>query len=70
MRAFAQHAFQEYLNNQRNSLTRPNTLDISTTKDTLPRYIYLKKGETYNFTVVIILDDDHPRREYNVVMKV
>jgi hypothetical protein len=61
-------SFKEYLDNQRASLSRPNTLDMSDMKDALPQYIYLKKGESYNFTVTMTLDSGHPNRKYHVVM--
>ncbi|CAB4018596.1 Cation channel sperm-associated subunit gamma [Paramuricea clavata] len=60
---------KEYLDNQRASLSRPNTLDMSDMKDALPQYIYLKKGESYNFTVTMTLDSGHPNRKYHVVMQ-
>ncbi|XP_028396201.1 uncharacterized protein LOC114520174 [Dendronephthya gigantea] len=55
---------REYLDNQRASLRHPKTMDISSMEDALPKYIYLKKGESYNFTVTMTLDSGHPNRKY------
>ena len=55
---------QEYLDNQRSSLRRPKTVKVSSMEDTLPKYIYLMKGESYNFTVTMSLDSGYPNRKY------
>jgi hypothetical protein len=57
---------KEYLENQRESLGRPNTVNVSETKNALPQYIYLKKGEAYNFTVTMTLESGQPNRKYRV----
>ncbi|XP_046848141.1 uncharacterized protein LOC124441717 [Xenia sp. Carnegie-2017] len=51
---------KKYLKNQRASLINPRAVKQSMMKHSLPKRIYLTKGETYNFTVTLTLDDSKP----------